>query len=189
MNGSPADFPETCRALASPRIKKGKKSEKSEKIKKSLPKNSFQYALRLLSYRGRSVAELREKLGLKGFTGQEIDEALQKLERLGYINDPALAGALSIQARETRGLGRRGAQGYLLKRGISASLAEDALAGYDEFEGAMRTARKRLRTLEKADPEARRRRLYGALARRGFSFQTIKKVFDFLKIEEENKNR
>ncbi len=154
-------------------------------LPKAKTKNAFSCALRLLSYRNRSSAELLEKLGLKGFTGEQVDEALQKLDRLGYINDSALAEALSRQARENRGLGRRGAFGYLLKRGISAGLAEEALGGYDEFDGAMRTARKKLRTLEKAGPEVRKRRLYGALARRGFSSQTIKKIF--LKLEEEGK--
>ena len=160
--------------------------------------DAFRYALRLLSYRGRSSAELREKLGLKGFTGQQADEVLQKLERLGYINDSALAGALTRLARETRRLGRLGARGYLLKRGISAGLAEEALAGYDEFEGAMSTALKKLRTMERAgreagsespeerkrNAEARKRKLYGALSRRGFSSQTIRQVF--LKLEEED---
>lgn len=167
--------------------------------------SAFSYALRLLSYRSRSSAELLEKMALKGFTGQQADEALQKLERLGYINDSALAESLARLARETRGLGRRGAMGYLLKRGISASLADEALAGYDESEGAMRMALKKLRTMERAGPETPggnhgtagspgtlrrsretlKSRLYGALARRGFSPRTIKQVF--LKIEEEGK--
>ncbi len=159
--------------------------------------DAFRYALRLLSYRGRSTTELREKLGLKGFTVQQADEALQKLERLGYINDSALAGALTRLARDTRKLGRRGAMGYLLKRGISAGLAQEALAGYDEFEGAMRLALKKVKAMEGPAPGQRdeekipvgkdpvfKRRLYGVLARRGFSPQTIRQVF--FKLEEED---
>ncbi len=154
--------------------------------------DAFRYSLRLLSYRSRSSAELREKLGLKGFTAQQADEALQKLERLGYINDSALAGSLTRLARDTRRLGRLGAMGYLLKRGISAGVAREALAGYDEFEGAMRVALKKLRATGpdgeknsmKRDP-AFRRKLYGALARRGFSSGTIRQVF--LKLEEESR--
>ncbi|MDA8086684.1 MAG: regulatory protein RecX [Nitrospiraceae bacterium] len=149
------------------------------------PAGAFQHALKLLSYRSRSRAELAERLLRKGFTKDSVDAALQKLERLGYINDSALAAALERQARETRRLGRKGALGFLLKRGIPAGLAASALAGYDESEGAAEVARKKLRAMKQAAPEAARRRLYGALARRGYSAETIRRVFSSI-IEEED---
>ena len=138
--------------------------------------------------RGRSRAELEEKLAGKGFGPEETDASLQKLERLGYIDDSALAAALSRHARETRRLGKKGAFRFLLGRGIPAGLALDALAGYDEFEGAGALARKKLfgapsnsTERQKKDPAAARRRLYAALARRGYSEETIRKVLSTIR--------
>ena len=139
--------------------------------------SAFRYALRLLGYRSRSRAEIAEKLSRKDFSKEDAEAALQKLERLGYINDPALADALARQAREARKLGRKGAMGYLLKRGIPAELALAALAGYDESEGALAVARKKIQGMSRAEPAVRKRRLYGALARRGYSAETIRKIF------------
>ncbi len=146
---------------------------------------AFQYALKLLAYRSRSVAELKVKLSRKGFTEDEADAALQRLVGLGYIDDPALSEALARQARENRRFGKKGAMAFLLKRGIPPGLAASALTGYDESEGAKEVARKKLRGMKHVGSEAMRRRLYGALARRGYSADTIKKVFSSIIKEED----
>ncbi|MDA8388657.1 MAG: regulatory protein RecX [Nitrospiraceae bacterium] len=148
------------------------------------PGAAFKYALRLLGYRGRSRAELEERLSRKGFDPAAAAAALQKLERLGYIDDSALAAALSRQARQNRKLGRKGAFLYLLGRGIPEELALAALAGYDEFEGAEKVARKKLDAMKREGPATVRRRLYGALARRGYSAETIRKVFSSIMKED-----
>ena len=142
-------------------------------------KDACEYAVRLLGYRGRSRAELEERLSRKCFDPAETASALQKLERLGYIDDSALAAVLARQARETRKLGKRGALSFLLGRGIPAGVALAALEGYDEFEGAERLARKKLGAMER-EGTAARRRLYAALARRGYSGETIRKIFSLI---------
>ncbi len=43
--------------------------------------------LRLLSIKSRTAHELRKKLILKGFGQDEIEAAIQKFTKLGYLND------------------------------------------------------------------------------------------------------
>ena len=146
---------------------------------------AFRYALRLLSYRGRSRAELQKKLDVKGFERKEADEALRRLEALGYVDDGALAGSLAGQARERKLLGRRGAAALMAIRGVPRGIAEGALEGYDELPGALRLAEKKLKSMAGLAPDVKYRRLSGALARRGYSPETIRKVFLTRRISDE----
>ena len=147
--------------------------------------DAFRYALRLLSYRGRSRAELQKKLAGKGFGPQEAGEALSRLEALGYINDSALAESLSGQARERKLLGRRAAAAFMAARGVPKGITQSALEDYDELPGALKLAGKKLRAMDGLAPEVQARRLSGALARRGYSTQTIRKVFSTRRISDE----
>ncbi len=117
-----------------------------------------------------------------GYGEVEILEALQKLEALGYMDDRAVASSLARQARELKNLGKRGAALYLAKRGVPGDYAGEALASYEEREAARRLVEKRMRGLKGLPPEVRRRRIFSALQRRGFSSGTI---YEMLRIEEE----
>jgi regulatory protein len=147
-----------------------------------LKKSALEYALFLLGYRSRSEKELRERLLRRGYPEIEAERVLERLSQAGYIDDRALAAVLLRQARETKRLGRRGAAAYLARMGIPQALASEALDGYDEKEGARSFAGKKMKQLKGLPPEVQRRRLYGALARRGFSGETIRKL---MKFEEE----
>jgi len=148
-------------------------------------KNALEYALLLLGYRARSEKEMRERLIRKGYSGPETAKAMKSLSQMGCLNDRELALALARQARETKRLGRKGAAAYLFRMGIPGGFAEEALAEYDECEGAKNLVRKKLKTLGGLPEDVRRRRLYGALARRGFSGQTIRKTIALHREEEE----
>lgn len=144
--------------------------------------------MRLLGYRSRSRKELALRLRRKGFEEAEIEAAFTRLERCGYLDDAALAAGLRRQALETKTLGRGGARAFMLQRGISASTADEALAGYDEREGALKAAKKKLKALSGLSNNIKRRRLASALRRRGFSAGTIRETLrneEVLPAEEE----
>jgi len=127
---------------------------------------------------------MRERLLRKGYPGPETEKALKTLSRMGYLNDKELALTLVREAKEGKRLGRKGAAAYLYKRGIPGGMAGEALADYDESEGARSLVRKKMKGLGPLPEDVRKRRLYGALARRGFSGETIRKTMAVHEEEE-----
>ena len=130
-------------------------------------------ALRLLSVRSRSKAELRQRLLRADFEPDEVDAALADLESVGLIDDEAFARELAEHQRR-KGMGRRAALSGLRVKGVDRELAErvaDDVNPEDEAERAMEVAAKRLPRLQGLDPETRRRRLLDYVLRRGYDYQ------------------
>lgn len=154
------------------------KNERQNKGKRDAQKNKspVQCALRLLSYRGRSRRELAERLRGKGFGPDEIEQTLTRLEGLGYIDDHAHARHLLRWAQEVRRLGRHGALGFLVGKGIPEKLARQAVSDYDETKGAGEILEKKRGAMAGLSAVAKKRRLAGALSRRGYSAETIRKL-------------
>jgi len=144
------------------------------------------YALRLLGYRGRSEAELRERLIGKGFPEGAVSRTLLYLKENGFIDDGALALNLKRQALDQKRLGCAAARSFMKRRGIPRDLIEATL-GYDE-EVELRNARdlldKRLKSMENYLTKKEKKRLYDFLARRGFSSSVINKTFREYKVHE-----
>ena len=60
-------------------------------------------ALRLLTTRARTRAELRQRLEQRGFEAAAVAEAVARLERVGLVDDAALAETVA-EGRAERGL-------------------------------------------------------------------------------------
>jgi len=137
-------------------------------------------AYRLLTYRPRSRAELKQKLVDKGFDEAVIEAVVVHLERLGYVNDRQFAEQWAASRVRLRGFGRRRIEQELRNKGIDRDTLGEALAGVfgaeTELETARGVAEKKRNTMKSLDREARRRRLSGFLERKGFSFEIIWKV-------------
>ena len=94
----------------------------------------------------------------------------------GYINDARLAEQLVSGALSRKGLGRTGMERELRKRGLDDVVIEEALGEFDrdaEYDNALEIARARAQRLHSVEYEAAKRRLYGYLARRGFSGEVV----------------
>lgn len=137
-----------------------------------------QYALRLLSYRGRSVRELEERLRRKGFPEYVVSFTIRHLKHTGLIDDKALAEALKREAMTTKFLSQYGARRFMLARGISREIV-DSIFSPDEKEdikNANRLVDKKLRIIENPPTEKIKRRLHNLLFRKGYSLETIESV-------------
>jgi regulatory protein len=86
--------------------------------------DAAQAALRALSAADRSRAELEQRLDAKGFTEEEREEALDELERLGYLDDGRTARERARRLAE-RGYGNAYIRADLEQRGLPV---EEALA-------------------------------------------------------------
>ena len=94
-------------------------------------------ALRILTRRDHSQAELRKRLSDKGFDAEQIETTLQRCLDLGYLDDAryALNRAASLM-NQGRAVGHR-VLADLRQRGVSDELAEQALAAAGKAPEAM----------------------------------------------------
>jgi regulatory protein len=152
-----------------------------------LPNSTRQYALKLLSYRGRSEKELEERLLKKGIAKTMVSSTIKELKLIGLIDDMALAEALKREALTRKMLSQNGAKRYMQTRGIPRDII-DVVFYHDEnkdFDNALRFADKKLMSLNRYPSEIVKRRLYNLLLRRGYSSETIMKVLKNISNKEE----
>lgn len=88
-------------------------------------------ALRLLSRRALSVAELASRLRERGFSEKEVSCELRRLERAGLLADLELARIL-VRRRLESGHGRLAAAATLRQRQVEAPAMERALRELDQ---------------------------------------------------------
>ena len=142
-------------------------------------------AFEYLGYRARTEHELRQKLARSGFDEAVAERTVARLREMGYLDDQAYARSY-VQARfRNRGFGPGRLRSDLRRRGVSGGLidaAPDALLEQEDMlEAARRHAQKRWpRLAAETDAFKRRKKLSEYLVRRGFSYDTARRVFEEL---------
>jgi regulatory protein len=128
-------------------------------------------ALRLLTTRARTRAELRQRLAQRGFEAAAVAETLERLERVGLVDDAALAGAVA-EGRAERGLDAPAIAAELRDRGVDPAVAERAaqaaVPAEDRADRCRQVAQARLAQLAGLPAPTQLRRLASYLARRGY---------------------
>ncbi|MGH7829872.1 MAG: regulatory protein RecX [Candidatus Binatia bacterium] len=136
-------------------------------------------ALKFLSYRSRSVAEIRAKLTQCGFTHAITEAILQKLHSLNLLNDETFTRNWVRHRVADRGYGPLRIDRELRRKGISRSLIGQALKenlGEEESrERARRLVEKRFRDEDLGDARIFRRAV-AFLQRRGYRDSVIAEV-------------
>jgi regulatory protein len=133
-------------------------------------------ALRLLTARSRSAAELREALLQRGFLPELVDELVRRWLEVDLLNDRRYAADFTAYSRRQL-RSDRVIRLELRKRGVCEADIESALEGEaDEFGRAMELAARRAKSLAGLPADTAYRRLAGALARRGFSPEVVAQV-------------
>ena len=136
-------------------------------------------ALRLLSYRPRSEAEIRTRLSRR-FDGETIKGVILRLRERQMIDDVAFATFWREERDSFSPRGRRLLKAELRNKGIDPEVIAEVLDGIDDEESAYRAAQKRGRTLAKEDYETFRRKLGAFLRRRGFSYEVVSRTTERL---------
>ncbi|WP_309069645.1 regulatory protein RecX [Microbacterium sp.] len=126
--------------------------------------------VKALRRRSLSVSEARAKLREDQLDADDIDEIVERLVRLGALDDAALADQLVYAGVERKNQGRRAIAQSLSARGIDRAVIDQALAELpdDDFERALEYARGKAASLLRFDDDTALRRLSGQLARRGY---------------------
>lgn len=135
-------------------------------------------ALRLLAVRSRSISEMKQRLTMAGFSQEVIDDAVQWLVSLNYLDDVRFAEEFVRTQTRLRPMGRRRLHAELKARGVLNEAIQKAVDSLEEDEVhiAKEAARKGWARYKKLPSEKARRRLMGYLQRRGFDYSTIRAV-------------
>lgn len=147
------------------------------------PARAKTQALRFLAARDRSISETRERLLRSGFSDEVVSQTLDRLMDLGYLDDERLARRCVTQKLRA-GWSEARVRGELLRRGISRSLAEDAISSGIADSDAVSAGEDALVSLAlrkfggefAVDSVAATNRLAGFLARRGHDWETTQRV-------------
>lgn len=142
-------------------------------------------AMNSLSRAPMSRRRLVRKLRDRGYDESVASTVADDLARIGLLNDRALAEAAARSMVQRRPAGARFVEMKLRQKGFDGALAREAageaLSERDPLEDALTLARKKAAAMPaKLDRDARRRRLYGMLARRGYSPDVCRAAVDRL---------
>ncbi|MCC7204614.1 MAG: regulatory protein RecX [Phycisphaeraceae bacterium] len=142
---------------------------------------AFKAAMKMLNRRAASRRQVELKLQKAGFERPVIAAALERLERIGAVDDLTMGRELvrQILARKPAGvrlLGVKLGQKGLSRKVVDQVLGELAPSDEDALAAAMKLARARLPRLAGLEPAVRKRRLWGLLARRGFESEVIERA-------------
>lgn len=136
-------------------------------------------SLNALTRRGRSRWELGEILSARDLDPSVIEAELDRLERVGLIDDEALADTIVRTQHERKGLGRAALINEMRRKRIDQTAIDTALEQIgddDEFQRAVQLAERRVNQLERLDHDTAVRRLSGYLQRKGYSGDTVRRV-------------
>lgn len=150
---------------------------KAEEIRKAR-----ESALRLLGYRDRSVSEIRKRLIGSDFPEDTVEEVIRQLSGCGLLNDEKFSKGWVNSRTAAKPMGRNRLAWELRSKGVDANAVENALESMDEdaeFQLALSVARKKIGKSDGFDPDSKKR-LGPFLARRGFGWEVINRVFEEL---------
>jgi regulatory protein len=135
-----------------------------------------------LSYRIRTVSEIKKKLRSKKISDESIGKVLKHLAELGLTNDEEFAAQLVKEKIKNKPVGRKVLKQKLFEKGISKEVSENVLektfSEVDEKELAMRNFRKYKPKLEGIEINSQKKKTFDYLARKGFDFDVIKEIIN-----------
>ncbi len=150
----------------------------TDKVKARATNNAYA----LLRQRPRSEFEIRDRLKIKGYSEEVIESVVEGLRRAGEIDDARFAKLWVDERMRLNPAGDVVLRHELKSKGLPAQLIEAVLdeknKNYDEYEIAVSMAGDRFGRLKKLDRKKALKRLYDFLLRRGFKYETIRKIVE-----------
>jgi regulatory protein len=140
----------------------------------------MQLALRFLSHRSRTCAEVRRRLEREGLARGVVERVLTRLEETDLLDDDRYCAAFVRDRLALRPTGLRVLLEELYRRGIPRERALPIVQAVLREEGVTEdhlltaAAEKRARALRSLAPATARRRLFDHLVRRGFPLDDVR---------------
>lgn len=142
--------------------------------------DSYNKALEVLARGPKSAKDLERWLLRRDHPAENVAAVLERLTASGLINDAQYATTFARSRFTTHHMSRRRIGAELAKRGVERAIADAAIAeviedeAIDERAMVNAAAAKKLRSLAKLEPDVKRRRLYGFLARKGYPASLVR---------------
>lgn len=149
---------------------------------------AFNAGLYYLSFQMRSEHEVKKKLLDKGYGESVVLEAIQKLSKLGFLNDETYSKALLESKKRFQKKGPYAIKEDLRKKGIDKSLQDKVLGtfSYDEQKQlATQLAEKTVKLNSKKTPTQIKQKIQETLLRKGYSFSIVEDVLSDIQIQKE----
>ncbi len=130
---------------------------------------AYEYSLRLLSIKGRTTGEIKNKLRHKDYSDETINKTLEKLTEIGYLDDEKYIENFINEKGLLPGMSRKAIFYKLLYKGLDKYLIEIKLdeGKIDDYNTAVMAARKKVKTIIGED-KIIRNKLYSYLKGKGY---------------------
>ena len=146
-------------------------------------------AFRYLSYRPRSTAEVRNYLVGKGFDPSVVEETIDRLKELEYLDDRSFASFWLEQRERHSPRGKFAIRHELRQKGISNAIIDEVAADIDDEELAYRAAVKKAAGWRELPREQFVRKMGGFLERRGFGYPVVIEITNRIWRQTEDENQ
>jgi regulatory protein len=148
----------------------------AELQQQDLSEKARQSAIRFITYRPRSATEVERNLRKKGFVEPVVSEVIERLQRVGLIDDLAFARYWLEQRETFKPRSQMALRLELQQKGVSRNVIEEVLAELDETAAAQQAAAKQARRWTGLPEREFRLKLGQFLQRRGFNYEIIRQV-------------
>jgi regulatory protein len=139
---------------------------------------AFDQAVRFLSYRPRSRAEVERYLHGKKVAGEVITDVVERLERANYLDDEAFARFWVENREQFKPRSRRALRHELRQKGVSDQIIAQVLNDLNDEAVAWRAVEGRLSRWVGLTHDELRQKMMGYLSRRGFDYEIINSIFE-----------
>ncbi|MFC2028409.1 RecX family transcriptional regulator [Chloroflexota bacterium] len=148
-----------------------------------------QRALNFISYRPRSIHEVRKNLEAKDISTKIIEKVLARLKENSILNDKDFANQWVENRVDFHPRSRFALRMELRTKGITEDIIEDVLEDLDDDKLAYKAVLKYSKRLERMEESTFRKKLSSYLARKGFSYTSIFPVVDeiWMKVQRDSK--
>lgn len=135
-------------------------------------------AIKYLSYRQRSIKEVKDHLNRKGYDPSIIENTIDHLLEKNYLNDYAFAESFIRDKSYLNKYGINKIRYELLNKGVSKEIIAKTLRfdHDEEYDNAMTLANKKMNSYKNQDRDRIYRKLGGFLQRKGYRYDTVAKV-------------
>lgn len=136
-------------------------------------KKAFGLALGYLSRRHRSILEMNDYLSKKKFAPLVVHRVVQQLKDENYLDDKVFAKNYLENRKRNKPKSLFALRYELKNKGINSTIIDESLTGYDDLELASLAILPKLRLWQHFKGESLKKKIFGYLRYRGFSFSVI----------------
>lgn len=145
--------------------------------------------LNQLNFMPRSRKELETTLAKRQIEPDVAKSVLDRFVEIGMVDDAAFAELLIRSRCNTKRVSRSVLRQQLRQKGVDQEIIEAALtviSDADELRMATELVERKARAMARLDPDVRKRRLFGLLARKGYNTAIALRVIQDLEASDFN---